>query len=557
MNQIIHKNKNLLFYGILFTFFIFQVRYISLGGTTYDADGLRFGSNIVLEKIQRILNFNTNFSDLPFTNVEYYGMIVILPAYIFSQTLIRLVNDPNFFGYESLDGIVYFLMNFYLIVYVCACLLLIYKKLEKNLNWETSLSFLVLLIMTPSFSGHSLFNHKDIPYMMQLFLFAVFFQEFIEKYKSRELIENTLVYKLGLLMGLILSVRINAIFFASLIIFIGYTYLIVASRVSHFEILKIFLRIYIIGFIVLYILTPSAWLEPINWLSKALSIQFDHNWSGSTLTNGEFVIAEEMNRTYLLNWFFYKLPLIFHASFLCYIYIKLKKIKLNLLTELSFTFIALTFITFSIIRPGVYDGLRQFLFLIPFFTIFATDVILTIVKLNKINSKYILFIIFLYLSFSQFGLGPYKYAYFNELTDIDEIAIECNNVDGCGNWPTDYWGYSGKEIAEFINSELLTEEFSYRSDFAWRGNSTSILFCRPNVTTYPYLDKNLNFNRLTVGDYSRSTLFVVTYHRPRYQDDSCMFSVNNVEYDCREVESFTRKIRFSVIKLASIKECKI
>lgn len=118
MNQIIHKNKNLLFYGILFIFFIFQVRYISLGGTTYDADGLRFGSNIVLEKIQRILNFNTNFSDLPFTNVEYYGMIVILPAYIFSQTLIRLVNDPNFFGYENLDGVIYFLMNFYLIVYV-------------------------------------------------------------------------------------------------------------------------------------------------------------------------------------------------------------------------------------------------------------------------------------------------------------------------------------------------------------------------------------------------------------------------------------------------------
>jgi hypothetical protein len=182
---------------------------------------------------------------------------------------------------------------------------------------------------------------------------------------------------------------------------------------------------------------------------------------------------------------------------------------------------------------------------------------LTIVKLNKTNSKYILFIIFLYLSFSQFGLGPYRYAYFNELTDIDEIAIECNNVDGCGNWPTDYWGYSGKEIAIFINNNLLTEEFGSISNYAWRGNTTSVLFCRPAIATSPYLNKDLNYNKLTTGDYSRSEFYIVTYHRPRFNDDSCLFTANNLEYYCDEVKSFSKKIRFQEIKLAYIKECRI
>ena len=36
--------------------------------------------------------------------------------------------------------------------------------------------------MTPSFSGHSLFNMKDIPYALQFFLFSVYFSEYIQNH---------------------------------------------------------------------------------------------------------------------------------------------------------------------------------------------------------------------------------------------------------------------------------------------------------------------------------------------------------------------------------------
>ena len=119
------KVRDIILYSSLSIFFINQLNYIYTAGTTYDADGLRFGANIVAEKIQRILSLNTDFSDLPVSDVEFYGMFVILPAYLFSHSLKRFVNDPSNLGFENIDGIVYFLMNIYLTIYVVICLLYI------------------------------------------------------------------------------------------------------------------------------------------------------------------------------------------------------------------------------------------------------------------------------------------------------------------------------------------------------------------------------------------------------------------------------------------------
>ena len=148
------SKESILIFIVLASFFIVQFNYINTAGTTYDADGLRFGSNIIIEKIKRISSFNFNFSDLPFSDVEYYGMLVILPAYIFAQLFKRFFINPTDLGFENIDGVIYYLMNFYLIVYVAVCLYFIYKKV-RNINPRTSLIFILILIMTPSFSGPS------------------------------------------------------------------------------------------------------------------------------------------------------------------------------------------------------------------------------------------------------------------------------------------------------------------------------------------------------------------------------------------------------------------
>lgn len=548
------SKESILIFIVLASFFIVQFNYINIAGTTYDADGLRFGSNIVIEKIIRISSFNFNFSDLPFSDVEYYGMLVILPAYIFAQLFKRFFIYPTDLGFQNIDGVIYYLMNFYLIVYVVVCLYFIYKKV-RNINPRTSLIFILILIMTPSFSGHSLFNFKDIPYALQFFLFSLFFSEYIQNYLNNNY--EKMNFKLGILMGLLLAVRLNGILFAFLIISIGAIMLIFSKNFNFNKFFTDMTVVILIGFALLYLLTPSAWISPIEWIQNAIYQQFFLEWSGSTLTNGEFIIATEMKWYYLLIWFFFKLPIFFHISVLLYLYVKFKKIKLNILSDISAIFIISVFLIFSIFKPSVYDGIRQFLFLLPFFALFATDTFIKFFKYKNINLYVFLIPTILYFSFTQFGLGAYKYVYFNEFVDLEKVSIECNNVDGCGNWPSDYWGFSGREVAAYLNNNLLEGDIPNNAKFAWKNNSTSLLICRPNIAVDTYLDKNMNYNKLTFGDFSRSEIITITFHRPRYMDDSCKFLINKIDYNCSTIYSLSKNIRFSSIELAHIKECKI
>ena len=61
--------------------------------------------------------------------------------------------------------------------------------------------------------------------------------------------------------------------------------------------------------------------------------------------------------------------------------------------------------------------------------------------------------------FTQYGLEQYKYTYFNELTNLKEVSYHCENIDGCGNWITDYWSFSGRELSTYVNKILMKKIF--------------------------------------------------------------------------------------------------
>ena len=56
--------------------------------------------------------------------------------------------------------------------------------------------------------------------------------------------------------------------------------------------------------------------------------------------------------------------------------------------------------------------------------------------------------------------------YLNEFVTEDQITFECNNVDGCGDWLTDYWGFSAKNLADNINKNKF-EDVIYVSLFRY------------------------------------------------------------------------------------------
>ena len=76
------------------------------------------------------------------------------------------------------------------------------------------------------------------------------------------------------------------------------------------------------------------------------------------------------------------------------------------------------------------------------------------------------------------GLKEAKYSYFNEFTNLKNISYFCEeNIDGCGNWPTDYWGFTGKSLANEINS---------------LEDPVNVITCKPFHSFNSYLSQNIN-----------------------------------------------------------------
>ena len=81
-------------------------------------------------------------------------------------------------------------------------------------------------------------------------------------------------FKLGILMGLLLAVRLNGILFAFLIILIGAIMLIISKNFNLNKFFTDMTVVILIGFALLYLLTPSAWISPIEWIQNAIYQQF-------------------------------------------------------------------------------------------------------------------------------------------------------------------------------------------------------------------------------------------------------------------------------------------
>ncbi len=196
--------------------------------------------------------------------------------------------------------------------------------------------------------------------------------------------------------------------------------------------------------------------------------------------------------------------------------------------------------SFTIISPLAYDSDRHYLFIYPF----LISITLNFVK-NSLEKKFLNFIIvFLFLSvliFNYFGLENQRYIYLNEFADEEKISYFCEtNIDGCGEWFTDYQGISGKKLADKINRDLVNE---------------TIFVCRPEHVFSLYLDKNKNEIILipSFKEYKKDSFYVATLHRPRKNLDSCNNEIK--DFNCNEMITSTVSLRNTSVNLNYLSYC--
>jgi len=440
--------KNYYYYFFLIIFLFIGI-YLSLNvGITHDEPHSNWVWELNKNKISNIF-FKTNY-DLDYLDTYhgYYGIgfyLISTPLEIIFSKIITYFNVSMDGGVLLLKHPIVFLFFFISGIFFNKLIFLITKdKIFSNIST-------IFFLTYPYLIGHSFFNIKDIPFM-SIWLMCTFYliknlNDFF--YKSKIRYKNLVIF--ALLTAYLLSLRINGIliFFQYLIFLLVYLN-IFKEKIFTFvkKIKKEILTFFIILFSFTYILYPNFWDNPFKFVE---SINFFNQITQTvcTVTLGECMKTQDLPSSYIFIWLFFKLPVLIIFGIILFPFIekKLFRDKNNCLIVGSLTFTVLFFILlFVLLKINLYDELRQIIFLIPLIFIISFTILFNFKKRLSIFLISFFIIFFLVNNIKMF---PYNYQWLNNFN----LFVNVNK-----NFEKDYWGVSTKEIANFFNKNLSSNE---------------------------------------------------------------------------------------------------
>jgi len=333
----------------------------------------------------------------------------------------------------------------------------------------------LLCFLNPVFFGQMSMNPKDM-----IIAFAnIWTTYYIIRYlKNQQTNEKRNRYAIlgGLTLGFGLGVRI--VFLSTLlpIILFSIIEIIFLKRMINgkFSNKKLIIDIFKI-FLIAYVLMISCWpaahqnifVSPLVLFFESLAHPFGVPLG---LLNGNFYDTSETPKSFLLINLFYKMPEFILLSYLFFVYLIIKN-KNFFTSQFEFFFMKLILLLLIILFPNflllispykIYDGLRLFLYLIPYICIIPGLTIYYLITNYKINISKILlgvtFSLFAYYLFTFFSLTPYQYTYLNILNGNFSKAYT--------KFENDYVAVSIKELVNQIpNNENLLNNKDLRLSF--------------------------------------------------------------------------------------------
>ena len=357
----------------------------------------------------------------------------------------------------------------------------IYKISIKLFNKKVAKIIFLLCLFNPIFFGHMAINPKD-PIIAFANVWTTYI--FLRYLQNQDNNEKSFRYILlaGLTIGLGTGVRIPFLitlvpFFIFSLVDILFLKKLVHSNFSF----KKFILHLVLVLVLAYILTILFWphvhsnilTEPTRLfflLIETMNNQiFGLPWM---LFNGKMIEINNPNTFYLISNFFYKTPEFILLCYVFSVYLFFFKIEFfresfehfkNKLFLVIFIFL-FPVMYFMITNHIIYDGLRLYLYLIPYYSIIPGLVIYYLISnFDKLINKIILVftsISALYFLYVFVILTPYHYTYLNSFAG--------NFSSSYKKFENDYWGVSIKELTQKIKKESIL-----KTD----GSTVKIVFC--------------------------------------------------------------------------------
>ena len=325
----------------------------------------------------------------------------------------------------------------------------------------------LFLWLYPRIFGSIFNNSKDIPFAaaMTLILWAVLMLVGQWNAKHRYVRNSILV---GLFIGIALSIRVTAIIWYFMLFLIpAFWWLTSLSKTLNKEEVIPALKkqvvsallIGVVSFLTMMVLWPYIFLDPFSHLYHSIVVMQRYPWNGPVVFNGSIYPAERLPWSYVPVWLVIASPLIIVIftllGFLLPLGRAIKTRTVDLRVAVVYMALLVPLALMIVLHATLYDGPRQFFFLIPVMILIAAYGFLSLCDLLLLRQQYLSRILlatlviitcinYLFVIKDMSDLHPYEYTYFNALV---------GGVPGAnGKYDIDYWRICSKPAAQWLAS---------------------------------------------------------------------------------------------------------
>lgn len=315
-----------------------------------------------------------------------------------------------------------------------------------------------VLLLMPRYWGHSFYNAKDIPFAAAFTLAALAAPLLVRRILAAERLPARLTSfaLFGVLVGFGSATRLGLA--ACLALLPVLLFVMSPDRDRRIRntarLLSIGLPITGAAWLATTIaLHPASYSNPIAWLQSALTYFSHHPFDAPVLFEGEVYPANELPRRYVVTYLWRTTPVLWFLLGMGGILAAIVRwrsfdpLRRGLVVALLFQIVALPAYAF-VKHATVYDGVRQFLFMLPALAAFATYGIVSLHRPAGMKARVVLWSLLGLYGFSvareMHTLHPYEATYFHE--PIGGIAGAADDFE------LDYWGLSMRACAEHVSS---------------------------------------------------------------------------------------------------------
>ena len=435
----------------LFLLIIFSVYCALINGMSLDIPfDLRMGK----ERLKYLFSLGS-YEDYDFRDARFYpGFYNTLSAFI----------TKMFPSKYELD--IWYLNNLFLSFLTNIGISRIAAKL---FNKKVGKIVFLISFFNPIFFGHMAMNSKDT-----IIAFANIWTVYlILRYCETQQINNKRNYYsalIGLTVGLGSGVRFAFIatllpMLILLIVEIFYFKKFISSKFS----IKFFFidltKVLLIAYSLMVVFWPDThgniFISPFKLFFESSQSFFGTGW---ILFNGNYHSTIEVPKSYIIINLLYKTPefVLICYGILIYLFFNKKftfSADFNFLRIKIFSILFIIFFTniyLFVIPYRIYDGLRLFLYIVPYLSIIPGLIIYFLIyDFKSVISKFFITIIFssfLYYLFIFISLTPYQYTYINSLNG--------NFSNSSKKFENDYWAVSIEELIMKISQNKIFDKES-------------------------------------------------------------------------------------------------